>query len=153
MGCQVDDSESRFARYVEGLASVIGHADRTGPLRDYCTGLMLPGERKSVEPMAAISLTCVGTGSRAASSTRSPNRAVRPDACETRPSLIDCMSAVTLYWLTNTGTPSSRSYWDAAQGGGVAVTIFPGEIYRAPRSWGEQNWMYGCKHIGEECYT
>jgi SRSO17 transposase len=46
-------SEARFASYVEGLASVIGHADRTGPLRDYCTGLMLPGERKSVEPMAA----------------------------------------------------------------------------------------------------
>ena len=46
-------SEARFAGYVEGLASVIGHADRTGPLRDYCTGLMLPGERKSVEPMAA----------------------------------------------------------------------------------------------------
>jgi SRSO17 transposase len=33
---------------------VIGHADREGPLRDYCTGLILPGERKSVEPMAAI---------------------------------------------------------------------------------------------------
>jgi len=32
---------------------VIGHADRCGPLRDYCTGLMLPGDRKSVEPMAA----------------------------------------------------------------------------------------------------
>jgi SRSO17 transposase len=47
------DSGSRFAAYVEGLASVIGHADRCGPLRDYCTGLMLPGERKSVEPMAA----------------------------------------------------------------------------------------------------
>src|SRR5437588_9991395 len=47
------DSEARFAAYVEALASVIGHADRTGPLRDYCTGLMLPGERKSVEPMAA----------------------------------------------------------------------------------------------------
>ena len=45
--------EARFAGYVEGLASVIGHADRTGPLRDYCVGLMLPGERKSVEPMAA----------------------------------------------------------------------------------------------------
>ena len=39
--------------FVEGLSNVIGHADRTGPLRDYCTGLMLPGERKSVEPMAA----------------------------------------------------------------------------------------------------
>jgi SRSO17 transposase len=46
-------SEARFAAYVEGLAGVIGHADRIGPLRDYCTGLMLPGERKSVEPMAA----------------------------------------------------------------------------------------------------
>src|SRR6266571_3258442 len=45
-------SESRFAAYVEGLASVIGHKDREQPLRDYCTGLMLRGERKSVEPIA-----------------------------------------------------------------------------------------------------
>jgi SRSO17 transposase len=48
------DSESRFAAYVEGLASVIGHADRQGPLRDYCVGLVMPCERKSVEPMAAV---------------------------------------------------------------------------------------------------
>jgi SRSO17 transposase len=46
--------ESRFATYVEGLTSVIGHADRAKPLRDYCVGLMMPCERKSVEPMAAI---------------------------------------------------------------------------------------------------
>src|SRR6202162_3130152 len=46
--------ESRFASYVEGLVEVIGHADRAGPLRDYCTGLVMPGERKSVEPMAAM---------------------------------------------------------------------------------------------------
>jgi SRSO17 transposase len=46
-------TETRFAGYVEGLSSVLGHADRIGPLRDYCTGLILPGERKSVEPMAA----------------------------------------------------------------------------------------------------
>ena len=46
--------ESRFAGYVEGLVSVIGHADRAGPLRDYCSGLMMPAERKSVEPMAAL---------------------------------------------------------------------------------------------------
>ena len=46
-------SAARFARYVESLASVIGHPERVSPLRDYCTGLMLPGERKSVEPMAA----------------------------------------------------------------------------------------------------
>jgi SRSO17 transposase len=50
---QGGDSETWFAGYVAGLGSVSGHADRTGPLRDYCTGLMLPGERKSVEPMAA----------------------------------------------------------------------------------------------------
>jgi SRSO17 transposase len=46
--------ETRFSAYVEGLTSVIGHADRAKPLRDYCTGLMMPCERKSVEPMAAI---------------------------------------------------------------------------------------------------
>lgn len=51
---RLDGSESRFAAYVEGLVSVIGHADRAKPLRDYCVGLMMPCERKSVEPMAAI---------------------------------------------------------------------------------------------------
>src|ERR1700677_250424 len=50
----IRDTESRFAAYVEGLTSVIGHADRAQPLRDYCAGLMMPCERKSVEPMAAI---------------------------------------------------------------------------------------------------
>src|SRR5258705_594848 len=48
------DIEFRFTGYVEELVSVIGHADRAGPFRDYCTGLVMPGERKSVEPMAAI---------------------------------------------------------------------------------------------------
>jgi pimeloyl-ACP methyl ester carboxylesterase len=71
-----------------------------------------------------------------------PEQALTPD---------EMLDDITLYWLTNTGTSSSRSYWDAAQGGGgpfnafdirtvpVAVTIFPGEIYRAPRSWAEQS--------------
>ena len=48
------DSVARFEAYVEGLVSVIGHADRAKPLKDYCIGLVLPGERKSVEPMAAV---------------------------------------------------------------------------------------------------
>jgi SRSO17 transposase len=47
-------SEARFADYVESLAAVLGHADRVEPLKDYCSGLLLPGERKSVEPMAAM---------------------------------------------------------------------------------------------------
>ena len=45
--------ERRFAAYVEGLAEAAGHADRNLPLKNYCTGLLLPGERKSIEPMAA----------------------------------------------------------------------------------------------------
>src|SRR5471030_2019840 len=48
------ESESRFCGYVDGLVGAIGHADRAAPLRDYCLGLLMPGERKSVEPMAAV---------------------------------------------------------------------------------------------------
>ena len=46
-------SEVRFQAYVNALSEAIGHADRIDPLRRYCTGLLLPGERKSIEPMAA----------------------------------------------------------------------------------------------------
>ncbi len=49
-----EERMTMFAAYVEGLVSVIGHADRAKPLRDYCVGLMLPCARKSVEPMAAV---------------------------------------------------------------------------------------------------
>ena len=45
--------ERRFAAYIDGLASAAGHEDRHAPLKDYCRGLLLPGERKSIEPMAA----------------------------------------------------------------------------------------------------
>ena len=47
-------NDERFRAYSEALAEVIGHADRERPLRDYCLGLLMPGERKSVEPMAAL---------------------------------------------------------------------------------------------------
>jgi SRSO17 transposase len=46
-------SEARFSAYVGAIASVLGHADRSVPFQSYCTGLLLPGERKSVEPIAA----------------------------------------------------------------------------------------------------
>ena len=48
------ESEARFAVFIEALVDVVGHADRASPLRHYCTGLLMPAERKSVEPMAAI---------------------------------------------------------------------------------------------------
>ncbi|MGH8518853.1 MAG: IS701 family transposase [Panacagrimonas sp.] len=44
----------RFAAFVDDLAGVLGDARRAGPLTSYCTGLLLPAERKSVEPMAAL---------------------------------------------------------------------------------------------------
>jgi SRSO17 transposase len=45
--------EQRFARYVTLLAEAVDHPSRAAPLRDYCTGLLLPIERKSIEPIAA----------------------------------------------------------------------------------------------------
>ena len=45
--------EERFAAYLDAIAAVLGHASRAAAARAYCTGLLLPGERKSVEPMAA----------------------------------------------------------------------------------------------------
>jgi SRSO17 transposase len=45
--------QKRFAAYLDSLAQAAGHDDRVVPLKFYCTGLLLPGERKSVEPMAA----------------------------------------------------------------------------------------------------
>src|SRR4051812_27435597 len=45
--------EARFAAYLNEITSELGHASRAASARAYCTGLLLPGERKSAEPMAA----------------------------------------------------------------------------------------------------
>ena len=50
---QSDDSAERFSAYSQELASVMGHAARVQPMHAYCSGLLLDGERKSVEPIAA----------------------------------------------------------------------------------------------------
>jgi pimeloyl-ACP methyl ester carboxylesterase len=58
----------------------------------------------------------------------------------------DILDNVTLYWLTNTGVSSARLYWESklpffAPKGvrlPVAVSVFPDEIYAAPRSWAEK---------------
>lgn len=43
----------RWSAYLDELCTVLGHADRAAGLRGYCSGLLLPLERKSVEPLAA----------------------------------------------------------------------------------------------------
>ena len=50
----LEESDSRFAAFIGSLNAVIGHRDRIGPFRDYCAGLLAGCERKSVEPLAAI---------------------------------------------------------------------------------------------------
>ena len=58
----------------------------------------------------------------------------------------EILDNITLYWLTNTGVSASRLYWEYRGGFfnakgvkiPVAVTVFPGEQYLAPRSWAER---------------
>jgi pimeloyl-ACP methyl ester carboxylesterase len=57
----------------------------------------------------------------------------------------EILDNITLYWLTNTGVSASRLYWEYKGGFfnakgvsiPVAVSVFPGEQYQAPRSWAE----------------
>jgi SRSO17 transposase len=46
--------EARFSEDVDTLSAVLGRDERAQPLKDYCIDLLMPGERKSVEPMAAV---------------------------------------------------------------------------------------------------
>ncbi len=63
----------------------------------------------------------------------------------------DMLDDITLYWLTNSATSSAQLYWENNNNNfnaenqktadislPVAVTVFPGEIYRAPRSWAQK---------------
>jgi pimeloyl-ACP methyl ester carboxylesterase len=69
----------------------------------------------------------------------------RPEGELTRDEILD---NIMLYWLTNTGASSARLYWEAKSVAlnasestvPVAMTVFPDEYYRAPRSWVE--WAY-----------
>lgn len=47
-------TEARFRAYAADITSVLGHADRVAPFRDYCVGLLIGDGRKSVEPLAAV---------------------------------------------------------------------------------------------------
>ena len=58
----------------------------------------------------------------------------------------EILDNITLYWLTNTGVSAARLYWEYKGGFfnvkgvkiPVAVTVFPGEQYEAPRTWTEK---------------
>jgi len=81
-------------------------------------------------------------GQPAAAVTSALDRTTRPAGELTRDEILD---NITLYWLTNTGVSASRLYWEYRGGFfnakgvsiPVAVSVFPGEQYQAPRSWAE----------------
>ncbi len=60
--------------------------------------------------------------------------------------LDDILDNITLYWLTNTGISSARLYWENKAGFfdaknisiPFAISVFPDELYQAPRSWAER---------------
>jgi len=60
--------------------------------------------------------------------------------------LDDILDNITLYWLTNTGISSARLYWENKAGFfdakdvsiPFAISVFPDELYEAPRSWAER---------------
>jgi len=84
-----------------------------------------------------------GGGQPAAGLVSGLNRATSDTGELTRDEILD---NVTLYWLTNTGVSASRLYWEYKGGFfnvkgvsiPVAVSVFPGEQYQAPRSWAER---------------
>jgi hypothetical protein len=72
----------------------------------------------------------------------------QPSGGLTRDTILD---NITLYWLTSTATSAARMYWESGQSAAaaagqplpevslpVAFTVFPGEIFQAPRSWAEK---------------
>src|SRR5256885_2313676 len=103
-------SAGRFASYLEGLASVIGHAGRVGPMRDYCTGLLLPCERKSVEPIAAATAPERGW----AQDKKRRRKAGVPDAIafQTKPKI----ALDQLAWACASGVPRGVVLMDSAYG-------------------------------------
>jgi pimeloyl-ACP methyl ester carboxylesterase len=82
-------------------------------------------------------------GQPAAAVTSALNRTTSATGELTREEILD---NITLYWLTNTGVSASRLYWEYRGGFfntkgvsiPVAMTVFPGEQYQAPRSWAEK---------------
>ena len=71
-------------------------------------------------------------------------------AWQRRRELYEMLDDITLYWLTNTGTSAARIYWETVSIAinfnavdisiPAAVSVFPGEIYQAPRSWTERSY-------------
>src|SRR5262249_38166745 len=78
----------------------------------------------------------------------------RLDSALTRDDLLD---NITLYWLTNTGVPAARLYWENKADFfdakpitiPFAISVFPDELYQAPRSWAERACPHNLIHFHE----
>jgi pimeloyl-ACP methyl ester carboxylesterase len=69
----------------------------------------------------------------------------------------DILDNITLYWLTNTGVSAARLYWESKAGFfeakpisiPYAISVFPDELYQAPRSWAERAYPDNLIHFNE----
>ena len=109
---------------------------RWGPARRRCTGS--PIHRSAWPPGSSTTMRAASSSSRGSSTEQSEGL--------TRDDVLD---NITLFWLTNTAVSTSRLYWenkfsffnvkDVAIP--VAVSVFPDELYPAPRSWAEKAYI------------
>ena len=69
----------------------------------------------------------------------------------------DVLDNITLYWLTNTGVSAARLYWENKRGFfdaknitiPFAISVFPDELYQAPRSWAEAAYPHNLIHYNK----
>ena len=69
----------------------------------------------------------------------------------------DILDNITLYWLTNTGISAARLYWENKAGFfdakpitiPFAISVFPDELYQAPRSWAERAYPHNLIHYNK----
>src|SRR5438874_6875246 len=69
----------------------------------------------------------------------------------------DLLDNITLYWLTNTGVSAARLYWENKASFfdakpitiPFAISVFPGELYQAPRSWAERAYPHNLIHYNQ----
>ena len=79
------------------------------------------------------------------------------DACRRPHRANDILDNITLYWLTTTGVSAARLYWENKAGFfeakpisiPYAISVFPDELYQAPRSWAERAYPGNLIHFNE----
>jgi SRSO17 transposase len=115
MGLSEGSSTLRFAAFAAGLAAAVGNQVQRRHLAEYCTGLLLPGERKSIEPIAA-KIAPEHTGATHQSLLHFVNEADWPDeevlskVCEMTLPAIECHGRIEAWIIDDTSFPKKGGH-------------------------------------------